>query len=84
LHTEILKWPNGSRAAVSLTHDLSWDLNDRPLTLRTAVPDDWPAAEVRQGDRVILAPAYSSAEGRFVEDEAAPNSESATLTRTGA
>jgi len=69
---------------ITLTHDLPQDLYDRPLTLRTAVPDDWPAAEVRQGDRVVRAPANGNGGGRFILYEAAPNSGPVTLAKTGA
>lgn len=74
----------GDGFEITLTHDLPPDLYDRPLTLKTAVPDDWPAAEVRQGDRVVRAPANGSAGGRFVIYEAVPNSGPVTLAKTGA
>ncbi|HEX2695898.1 MAG TPA: polysaccharide deacetylase family protein, partial [Acidobacteriota bacterium] len=76
--------PIGKGFEITLTHDLPPDLYDRPLTLKTAVPNDWPAAEVRQGDRVVRAPASGSAGGRFVIYEATPNSGPVALTRTGA
>ena len=74
----------GDGFEITLTHDLPPDLYDRPLTLKTAVPDDWPAAEVRQGDRVVRAPADGSAGNRFVIYEAAPKSRPVTLAKTGA
>ncbi len=74
----------GEGFEVVLSHDLPAGLYDKPLTLRTEIPDDWPAAEVRQGDRVIRAPANGPAGGRFVLYEAAPNSGPVTLARAGA
>lgn len=78
-----------SRAAgegfeITLAHDLPRDLYDRPLTLKTAVPDDWPAADVRQGSRVDRVPASGSVGSRFVIYEAAPNAGPVTLARAGA
>ena len=74
----------GESFEITLTHDLPRDLYDRPLTLKTAVPDDWPAAEVRQGGRIGRAPANGSPGGRFVIYETVPNSGPVTLAKTGA
>jgi peptidoglycan/xylan/chitin deacetylase (PgdA/CDA1 family) len=83
MHAGVQIRAKGEGFEIALTHDLAPDLYDRPLTLRTAVPDDWIAAEVRQGDRVVRAPAKGSVGGRFVVYEAAPNSGPVTLARTG-
>jgi peptidoglycan/xylan/chitin deacetylase (PgdA/CDA1 family) len=84
MHAGVRARAKGKGFEIALTHDLAPDLYDRPLTLRTAVPDDWPAAEVRQNDRVVRAPAQGSPGGRFVIYEAAPNSGPVTLVGTGA
>ena len=84
MHGGVRVRPKGEGFEVVLTHDLPRDLYDRSLTLRTAVPDDWSAAEVRQGDRVVRVPANGNLGGRFVIYETAPNSGPATLARTGA
>ena len=84
MSAEVRVRSKGQGFEITLTHDLSRDLYDRPLTLRTAVPDDWRAAEVRQGERVLRVPVNGRAGGRFVLYEAAPNSGPVTLAGTGA
>ncbi len=76
--------PKGEGFEIILSHGLAPDLYDLPLTLKTIVPDDWPAADVLQKDRVVRAPAQGSAGGRFVIYEAAPSSGPVTLARAGA
>ena len=75
--------PEGEGFEVSVSHDLPPELYDRPLTLKTAVPDAWPAAEVRQGSRVVRVRVEGTIGARFVLYEAAPNSGSVTLARAG-
>jgi peptidoglycan/xylan/chitin deacetylase (PgdA/CDA1 family) len=84
MHGKVLVRTKGEGFEITLMHDLPRDLYDLPLTLRTAVPDDWPAAEVRQGARVIRAPANGIAGDRFILYDAVPNSGPLTLSRTGA
>ncbi len=84
MHAGVRVRAKGEGFEIALTHDLAPGLYDRPLTLRTVVPDDWPAAEVRQNARVVRASAQGSTGDRFVIYEAAPNSGPVTLIRTSA
>jgi peptidoglycan/xylan/chitin deacetylase (PgdA/CDA1 family) len=75
--------PKGEGFEVILSNDLPAALYDRPLTLRTAVPDDWSAAEVRQGTRVVRVPVGGSDGGRSLLYDAVPNAGPVTLACAG-
>jgi peptidoglycan/xylan/chitin deacetylase (PgdA/CDA1 family) len=83
MHATVRVRPEGEGFEVTVSHDLPADLYDRPLTLKTAVPDDWPGAEVRQGRLSVRVSAGGTAGGRFVLYEAIPNCGPVTLARAG-
>lgn len=80
MHAGVRVHPKGEGFEIILSHDLAPGLYDRPLTLRTAVPDDWASVEVRQGEHIVRVPADGEAGGRFILYEAAPNAGPVTLT----
>jgi len=61
------------RIEVDLVHTLDRALYAQPLTLKTRVPAGWAAAEIRQGDAVVMAPVCQDDQGSYVVYAALPN-----------
>jgi hypothetical protein len=68
---------------VVLRHDLTGAAYDLPLTLRTEVPAEWTAAEVRQGARSRRVPVGHDGPAAYVRYQAVPNAEDVTLAEAG-
>jgi peptidoglycan/xylan/chitin deacetylase (PgdA/CDA1 family) len=73
----------GATIEVSLRHDLSQELYDLPLTLRTRVPPAWPAVQVRQGASVRRVDVDRWLGEAWATYEAAPNAGTVTLAEAG-
>ncbi|MGA2531646.1 MAG: polysaccharide deacetylase family protein [Candidatus Aminicenantales bacterium] len=71
----------GDVMEVVLRHDLADERYDLPLTLKTYVPADWTAVEVRQGTGFTRAAAEKDRRGSFVLYQARPNAEPVRLQR---
>jgi peptidoglycan/xylan/chitin deacetylase (PgdA/CDA1 family) len=80
-HSEVRSSAKGDGLEVTLRHDLAPALYDLPLTLRTEVPSDWTAVEVRQGGRVSRVAASREGTTASVVYDALPNAEPVSLTR---
>jgi peptidoglycan/xylan/chitin deacetylase (PgdA/CDA1 family) len=80
-HAKLKAARSGDTIRVTLTHDLTDARYDLPLTLRTAVPSNWPAVEVRQGDRVRRVESVRHGSAASVLYQATPNAEPVTLTK---
>ena len=79
MHGEVRSYRYGNVISVVLRDDLKDARYDLPLTLKTSVPPNWPAAEIRQGARV----ARIEVTGGYVLYQAEPNAETITLTPIG-
>ena len=73
-------WTRGDTIRVTLSDDLTDPRYDLPLTLRTEVPVDWAAADVRQGARGQHVAVAKDASGAHVLYEAVPNGEDVRLS----
>ena len=80
MHATVRSSRDDSAISVVLRHDLTDAAYDLPLTLRTEVPADWAAADVRQGGRTQRVPVVRDAPAPYVRYEAAPNAEDVALT----
>lgn len=72
---------NRGRIEVRLGHSLDGELYQVPLTLRTRVPANWRAVEIRQGAALRTVPVRRDERGAFVMYEAKPNAEVIELRR---
>jgi peptidoglycan/xylan/chitin deacetylase (PgdA/CDA1 family) len=63
---------NGS-IMIDLKHSLDKKMYDIPLTLKTYVPSDWKAANVKQGKSVTKVEISKDSKGSFVQYQASPN-----------
>ena len=73
----------GATIEVSLRHDLSQDLYDLPLTLKTRVPARWPAVRVSQGTSTQRADIERDGEQAWATYPAVPNAGTVTLAEAG-
>jgi peptidoglycan/xylan/chitin deacetylase (PgdA/CDA1 family) len=83
-HSSARHSSRGDVVEVVLRHDLDARLYDLPLTLRTRVPPDWEAVELRQGsraERLAVAREKGGAGLASVTYLAVPNAEPIVLTR---
>ncbi len=71
----------GKSIEVDLRHDLSAEIYDLPLTLKTDVPAGWKTVEVRQGDRSAVVSSVREGRGAYVLFQAVPNAGPVSLTR---
>jgi peptidoglycan/xylan/chitin deacetylase (PgdA/CDA1 family) len=76
-------YPDGPAISVVLRHDLTDAAYDLPLTLRTEVPAEWAAAEVRQGGRSQRVAVGRDGPVAYVRYRAMPNAEDVTLAQAG-
>lgn len=84
MHGTVRSWVRDDAISVVLRDDLEDARYDLPLTLRTEVPADWAAAEVRQGDRTQRVPVVTDDGKSSVVYEAVPNGEDVRLARAPA
>jgi len=79
-HSVVRTSRKGAAIEVIVRHDLDAALYDLPLTLKTDVPSEWPAVEVRQGARVERAAVVRDGGRARVTYQARPNGEPVTLS----
>ncbi len=84
MHASVRSYRDGSAISVVLRHDLADAAYDLPLTLRTEVPAEWAAVEVRQGGRSRRVPVGREGPAACVRYQAIPNAEDVALTGAGA
>jgi peptidoglycan/xylan/chitin deacetylase (PgdA/CDA1 family) len=84
VHGTVRSWLRDDAISVVLRDDLTDARYDLPLTLRTEVPADWRAAEVRQGDRTQRVPVVTDDGKSSVLYEAVPNGEDVRIARAAA
>ena len=82
-HAAVQTSRRGDVIEVTLRHDLKNELYDLPLTLKTYVPTQWPAVEIRQGTRIRHAPVTRDGQGSYVLYQAVPNAEPVKLANAG-
>jgi|SRR5579871_262298 len=80
MHAAVRSYEQGNAISVVLQDDLKELSYDLPLTLRTTVPADWQAVEVRQGERVTRR----KVAGSSVTYQAVPNAETISLAPASA
>jgi peptidoglycan/xylan/chitin deacetylase (PgdA/CDA1 family) len=83
MHGDVRSYRYGNSISVVLRDDLKDASYDLPLTLKTYVPANWPAAEIRQGDRVTRVEVTRDRMLGYVDYQAVPNGETITLTPIG-
>ena len=76
--------PAGDAIEVTVTHKLSRNLYDLPLTARTTVPSDWTSVQIRQGSQTRTAPVQKDGGESYVQYAIAPNGGVARLQRARA
>jgi hypothetical protein len=69
------------KIVVTLTHNLDQNLYNEPLTLRTYVPGDWPAVEVKQNEKAGRITAGKDEKGAFIIYDAVPNAGKIEVSR---
>jgi len=80
MHATVRCYRDGSAISVVLRHDLADAAYDLPLTLRTDVPPQWTAVEVRQGARSRQVPVLRDGEAAFARYQALANAENVRLS----
>jgi peptidoglycan/xylan/chitin deacetylase (PgdA/CDA1 family) len=80
-HGEVRSYQDGDAVSVVLRDDLTDLSYDLPLTLKTCVPGDWHAVEVRQGTRTTRAEVVRDQGRSYVLYQAIPNAEVLRLVR---
>jgi len=80
----VRSYRDGPAITVVLQHDLTDAAYDLPLTLKTDVPTEWAAVDVRQGDRSLRVAIRRDGANAYVDYPAMPNAEDVTLTEAGA
>jgi peptidoglycan/xylan/chitin deacetylase (PgdA/CDA1 family) len=83
VHATVQSYRYGNVISVVLRDDLQDIRYNLPLTLKTYVPANWPAVEVRQGDRATIVEATPDKMLGYVTYQALPNAETITLTPIG-
>jgi peptidoglycan/xylan/chitin deacetylase (PgdA/CDA1 family) len=73
---------NGDAISVVLRDDLTNVSYNLPLTLKTYVPGDWEAVDVRQGEQSKQIDVVRENGADYVLYQAIPNAETVTLSRT--
>ncbi len=74
-HGEVRSYQDGDAVSVVLRDDLTDLSYDLALTLKTCVPGDWHAVEVRQGPRTTRAEVVRDQGRSYVLYQAIPNAE---------
>jgi hypothetical protein len=80
-HGQVRSYQDGDAVSVVLRDDLTDLSYDLPLTLKTCVPSDWHAVEVRQGTRTTRAKVVWNQGRSYVLYQAIPNAEVLRLVR---
>ena len=80
-HSAITSYSDGEAISVVLRSDLTDLSYDLPLTLKTYVPKEWSAVEVRQGERTQHVDVIRRNDADYVLYQAVPNAELVTLSR---
>jgi hypothetical protein len=80
-HGEVRSYQDGDAVSVVLRDDLTDLSYDLPLTLKTYVPGDWHAVEVRQGKRTMRAEVVRDQGRSYVLYQGVPNAEVLRLVR---
>ena len=83
MHASVRFYRDGPAISVVLRHDLTDAAYDLPLTLRTEVPAEWTAVEVRQGGRSRRVPVHREGSAAYARYQAMPNAEDVTLAGAG-
>ena len=83
MHATVESYRYGNVISVVLRDDLKEIRYNLPLTLKTYVPSNWRAVEVRQGDRATTIETTEDKTLGYVNYQALPNAEAITLTPTG-
>jgi peptidoglycan/xylan/chitin deacetylase (PgdA/CDA1 family) len=81
--SEVRTSRKGDVVEVVLRHGLDEKQYDLPLTLRTRVPPEWKAVEIRQGSRVERASVAREGAAATAEYQAVPNAGPVTLAKAG-
>jgi len=80
MHASVQSYREGAAISVVVRHDLTGAEYDLPLTLRTEVPAEWTAVDVRQGGRSRQVPVVRDGPAAYARYQAMPNAEDVTLT----
>jgi hypothetical protein len=80
MHGQVHSYREGDAVSVVLRDDLTDESYDLPLTLKTCVPAEWRAAEVRQGGRSGRVETIRLNGANFVLYQAMPNAEVVKIT----
>ena len=81
LHSTVASYRDSEAISVTLRSDLTDLSYDLPLTLKTAVPKEWNAVEVRQGERTQHVNVLRTNDRDYVVYQAVPNAERVTLSQ---
>jgi peptidoglycan/xylan/chitin deacetylase (PgdA/CDA1 family) len=80
MHGQVHSYREGDAVSVVLRDDLTDASYDLPLTLKTCIPAEWRAVEVRQGGRSGRVEAIRLNGANFVLYQAMPNAEVVKIT----
>ncbi len=83
MHGDVRSYRHGNSISVVLRDDLKDSSYDLPLTLKTYVPANWPAAEIRQGGRMDRLEVTGDKMLGYITYQAVPNGETIILTPIG-
>jgi peptidoglycan/xylan/chitin deacetylase (PgdA/CDA1 family) len=81
-HGAVASYREGEVISIVLRSDLTQESYDLPLTLKTYVPNEWKAVEVRQGQKTKEVDVLHENDSDYVLYQAMPNAEVVRLTRT--
>jgi peptidoglycan/xylan/chitin deacetylase (PgdA/CDA1 family) len=80
MHANVEEKQADNKIIVDLTHSLDKSMYDIPLTLRTYVPADWTAVQIKQGDKTQTVSSVTNEKGTFVLYQLQPNKGPAELS----
>jgi peptidoglycan/xylan/chitin deacetylase (PgdA/CDA1 family) len=80
VHSQVTAYRNGDDISVVLRSDLTNLSYDLPLTLKTNVPPEWKAMEIRQGKRTSHVMVNRDGNAGYALYQAVPNAEVITLS----
>jgi peptidoglycan/xylan/chitin deacetylase (PgdA/CDA1 family) len=80
-HGTVASYRDNEVISVTLRSDLTDLSYDLPLTLRTDVPKEWNAVEVRQGEQTQRVNVVRTKDADYVLYQAVPNAERVTLSQ---
>jgi peptidoglycan/xylan/chitin deacetylase (PgdA/CDA1 family) len=82
-HSRVRTSRKGDVLEVALRHDLQEGIYNLPLTLKTYVPNEWSAVELRQGNQAERLPVGRDKQGSYALYQALPNAKPVTLAEAG-